>query len=112
MYGYVHKAQSSDWKLDPRGTAMAYVGDGEADGSKAAMGYKLGKDGAGAIVYTTSFWTDQSFFLCRPKTDRRLNSCSFGSYQDLANEIVHLYIAPVDVNLVETEGDHQVTVFI
>mmetsp|Transcript_55929 Transcript_55929/g.117024 ORF Transcript_55929/g.117024 Transcript_55929/m.117024 type:complete len:2321 (-) Transcript_55929:82-7044(-) len=110
MYGFVHKAQSSDWKMDPRGIAMAYVGDGEADGSKAAMGYKLGKDGAGAIVYTTSFWTDQSFFPCRPKTDRRLTTCSFGSYPDLANEIVQLYTIPSDDDLVESVGNGQLTV--
>jgi hypothetical protein len=26
MYGFVHKAQSSDWKMDPLGIAMACVG--------------------------------------------------------------------------------------
>ena len=35
-----------------------------------------------AIHYTTQYQIDETFFPCRPKTDRRITSCEFGSYPD------------------------------
>ena len=109
IYGYVHKVQSSDWKMDARGIPMAYIGEGLADGSKAVIGYKLGKEGTGAIVYTTSYWSDPTFLPCRPKTDRRLTSCSFGSYPDLENEMTELYTIPSGDDLVQTSEETEIT---
>ena len=109
IYGYMHKVQSSDWKMDARGIPMAYIGEGQADGSKAVVGYKLGKEGTGAIVYTTSYWSDPTFLPCRPKTERRITSCSFGSYPDLDSEMTELYTVPSDNDLVQTSEETEIT---
>ena len=105
MFAYRHKTVSTDWKMDQRGVPTAYVGDGRADGSKACMGYNIKTQ---AIVYTTSFYIDETFFPCRPKSDRRVVSCSFGSYPDGDSEVAQMYSLPSDDVLVQnTEGGLQ-----
>jgi len=98
--------------MDARGIPMAYIGEGLADGSKAVVGYKLGKEGTGAIVYTTSYWSDPTFLPCRPKTDRRIISCSFGSYPDLENEMIELYTVPSDNDLIQTSDEAEITLLL
>ena len=79
VYVYRHKKLSDDWKQDPRGIPCVFLGHGEADGSKAVIVYNLQSH---AIHYTTQYQIDETFFPCRPKTDRRITSCEFGSYPD------------------------------
>ena len=110
LYGYVHKVQSSDWKMDARGVPMAYIGDGQVDGSKAVIGYKIGKENTGAIVYTTSFWSDPTFLPCRPRSDRRITSCSFGSYPDIEKELTDLYTSPSDDDVIQNMDDSEIKV--
>ena len=50
---------------------MVYIGDGLADGSKAVIGYKVGKENTGATVSssTSSFWSDPTFLPRRLMSD-------------------------------------------
>lgn len=104
IYLYQHRSDSENWKISPRGIPAAYIGDGEADGSKACIGYNLNSH---AIHYTTSYWPDHSFFPCRRKTDRRVTDCSFGSYPEDNLELVQLYTLPDDGDVLETTGTSQ-----
>ena len=98
VYCYVIKHKSKDWKTSARGIPSAYMGDGEADGSKAYIAFNLTTR---AIIFTTSVWFDPTFLPGRKKTDRRVISCSFGSYPDSDTELTQLYSYPQDDDLLE-----------
>ena len=110
LYGNVHKVQSSDWKMDARGVPMAYIGDGQIDGSQTVIGYKIGKEKTVATVYTTSFWSDPTTLPCRPRSDRRITSCSFGSYPDIEKESTDLYTSPSDDAVIQNMDDSEIKV--
>ena len=73
----------SDTKFDSKAISTAYMGYGYLEGRKCAKGNTVDfKNNAkvGAVLVSTSYWADPTFFPFRKTGEERATSLSVGRY--------------------------------